>query len=79
MSNPGDRPLTLRAIYSTPALVGPARATVPPNTVAGPDGGGGGAFECYFAPLVEGEEEGVVRLVSEEAGAWVCHQVFTCG
>jgi len=69
VSNPTDKPLVLRASYSSPALMGPARVTIPPSGVTS-DGGAGdaSAFECYFAPLVEGESDGVVRLVSDEAG-----------
>jgi hypothetical protein len=70
VANPTDKPLVLRAQYSSPSLVGPSRATVPPGSGSGGGGGGGAfAFECYYAPLVEGEEEGVVRLVGDEAGA----------
>jgi hypothetical protein len=93
--NPGNHPLVFRTSYSSPALVGPARVTVPPGGDGGSAGGGGGSeggtggsgsrpsndgsrgnstaaaaavFECYFAPLTEGESEGIVRLVGEEAG-----------
>ncbi|KAI8473771.1 MAG: hypothetical protein J3K34DRAFT_497953 [Monoraphidium minutum] len=80
VTNPGDRPLALRATYLCASLVGPVRAAIPPGS-GDEGGGGGGVFECYYAPLAEGREEGVVRLVSDDAGEvwWRVHMTATPG
>ena len=99
VANPTGKPLVLRAAYSSPALVGPGKVTIPPangsraasasasfasrgssaastggnagmSDSVGTSGGSGGVFECYYAPLAEGEDEGMIRLVGEEAGEW---------
>lgn len=64
LTNPTDKPLTLRAQYSCPSLVGPSSFAAPPKEPA--------VFECYYAPLLLKNEEGVVRLISHEVMA--CRQ-----
>ena len=70
----GGRPLVLRASYSSPALIGPACVTLAAGGGGGDGSSGGGDgeaeafFECYFAPLVEGESEGAIKVVGGEAG-----------
>lgn len=59
LTNPTDKPLQLRVVYGC-ALLGPATFVAPP----GP--GAVATFECYYAPLMEGTDEGVLRLVSRE-------------
>lgn len=58
LTNPTDKPLSLRAQYSCASLVGPAGFVAPPQEPA--------VFECYYAPLLLRKEEGVVRLISQE-------------
>ena len=58
LTNPLDSPVTLRATYSLPELVGPARF----NVAAGAES----TFECYFAPLLLGKSQGEVTLVNEK-------------
>ncbi|KAF8055917.1 CFAP47 [Scenedesmus sp. PABB004] len=60
LTNPSDKPLQLTAHYSCASLVGPGRFTAPPA--------GRCTFECFYAPLLPGREDGVLRLVSDEAG-----------
>jgi hypothetical protein len=63
LTNPTDKPLSLRAHYSCPSLVGPASFVAPPQEPA--------VFECYYAPLLLRKEEGVVRLISQEVSLQV--------
>jgi hypothetical protein len=58
LTNPTAQPLALRAVYSCPSLLGPA------SFVAGP--GAEAVFECFYAPLLEGRESGVLRLISKD-------------
>lgn len=58
--NPTDKPLHLRAVYGCRSLLGPSKLVAP----AGP--GTEATFECYYAALMQGREEGVLRLVSKE-------------
>lgn len=60
LTNPSDKPLHLRAVYGCCTLLGPATFVAP----AGP--GAAATFECFYAPLAQGQEEGVLRLVSKE-------------
>jgi hypothetical protein len=60
LTNPTDKPLHLRAVYGAASLLGPASFVAP----AGP--GTEATFECYYAPLLQDTEEGVLRLVSKE-------------
>jgi hypothetical protein len=60
LTNPSDKPLHLRAVYGCCTLLGPASFVAP----AGP--GAQATFECFYAPLAQGQEEGVLRLVSKE-------------
>jgi hypothetical protein len=66
--NPTDKPLHLRAVYGCCSLLGPAKFVAP----AGP--GTEAHFECYYAPLMQGKEEGVLRLVSKEVDNHSCHK-----
>jgi hypothetical protein len=68
LTNPTDKPLHLRAVYGCCSLLGPSSFVAP----AGP--GAETTFECYYAPLVQGSEEGVLRLVSKEVGVHACRQ-----
>jgi hypothetical protein len=61
LTNPTDRPLSLRAHYSCPSLVGPPGFVAPPKEPS--------VFECFYAPLLLKKEEGVVRLISQEVRA----------
>lgn len=66
LTNPTDKPLHLRAVYGCCSLLGPATFVAP----AGP--GTEATFECYYAPLMQGHEGGVLRLVSREVSLLAC-------
>lgn len=70
--NPTDKPLQLRAVYGCCSLLGPAAFVAP----AGP--GAEATFECYYTPLVEGTEEGALRLISREVGQLVSGTECDC-
>lgn len=71
LTNPTDKPLHLRAVYGCCSLLGPSSFVAP----AGP--GAETTFECYYAPLVQGSEEGVLRLVSKEVGWHACNTMLS--
>jgi hypothetical protein len=72
LTNPSDKPLHLRAVYGCCTLLGPATFVAP----AGP--GAAATFECFYAPLAQGQEEGVLRLVSKAVRVCVCVCVCVC-
>jgi hypothetical protein len=60
LTNPTDKPLPLKVMYSTQSVVGPSSFIAPP--------GGPCTFECFYTPLLVGAEEGSLRLISNEVG-----------
>jgi hypothetical protein len=61
LTNPLDKPVTFKAFFNVPELVGPSRFQVPPGAT--------GVYECYFAPLLLGSSDGIVRLINDEVRA----------
>lgn len=66
LTNPLDKPVTFKAFFNVPELVGPSRFQVPPGAT--------GVYECYFAPLLLGSSDGIVRLINDEVRGGVAYQ-----